>query len=104
MVATQTCLISVSGVTISHFVRLGWSSGFAAQILGLQALVRAVATGICGWMTKRYDPKAMLVPGLVAEGLGIVLLAFHRNGWSAYAFIPVYGVGWSGRASPSPCF
>lgn len=40
MVATQTCLITVAGVTPSHFARLGWPVGFAAQLLGLQGLER----------------------------------------------------------------
>ena len=95
MVATQTCLITVSGVTPAHFARLGWPVAFAAQILGLQGFVGTISTGISGWLTERFDPKAMLVFGLLSEGLGVALLAFANNIWIAYAFVPIFGIGWS---------
>lgn len=95
MVATQTCLITVSGITPSHFARLGWSAGFAAQILGLQGFVGTLATGVSGWLTERFNPKAVLVFGLLSEALGVAVLAFARSTWTAYAFVPVFGIGWS---------
>ncbi|MDB5396719.1 MAG: transporter [Rhodospirillales bacterium] len=95
MVATQTCLITVSGVAPSHFARLGWSAGFAAQILGLQGFVGTLATGVSGWVTERFNPKTMLVFGLLSETLGMVLLALAKSTWMIYAFVPAFGIGWS---------
>jgi MFS family permease len=95
MVATQTCMITVAGVTPSHFARLGWPAGFAAQALGLQGLVGTLATGISGRLSERFDPKAMLVFGLLSETVGIAALAFANNAWMAYAFVPMFGIGWS---------
>jgi MFS family permease len=95
MVVTQTCLITVSGITPSHFARLGWPAGFAALILGLQGFVGTVATGISGWLTERFNPKAMLVFGLLSEASGTAVLAFAKSPWIAYAFVPVFGIGWS---------
>ncbi len=95
MVATQTCMITVSGITPSHFARLGWSAGFAAQILGLQGLVGTLATGVSGWLSERFDPKSVLVFGLISEALGMAILAFGNSTWMAYVFVPVFGIGWS---------
>jgi cyanate permease len=95
MVATQACIVTVSGVTAPHLAKLGWSAGLAARILGLQGLVGTAATGISGWLTERHDPKRMLVAGLLAEALGMVLLAFAQSPWMIYVFVPAFGIGWS---------
>jgi MFS family permease len=95
MVATQTCMITVSGVTPAHFARLGWSAGFAAQILGLQGFVGTLATGVSGWLTERFNPKSMLAFGLVSEAFGMLALAFANSAWVAFAFVAIFGVGWS---------
>lgn len=95
MVVTQTAIITVSGVTPSHFARLGWPDDFAARMLGLQALIGTVATGISGWLTERYDPKLILAVGLLAESIGMMLLAFADSVWLGYGFTLSFGVGWS---------
>jgi MFS family permease len=95
MVLTQTCMITVSSVTPSHFARLGWSAGFAGTILGLQGLVGTVATGISGWLTERVEPRLMLGAALIAEAVGMVILGFADRTWMMYAFVIVFGVGWS---------
>ena len=95
IVATQACMLVVAGVAAPHFVQRGWSVDFAARILGLQGLVGAVATGASGWLTERYDPKLVLAAALLAEAAGVVLLAFAHAVWMIYAFVPVFGVGWS---------
>lgn len=95
MVATQTCLITVAGVTPSHFARLGWPVGFAAQLLGLQGFVGTLATGVSGRLSERFNPKVMLVVGLLSLAGGVAALAFANSAWAAYAFVPMFGVGWS---------
>jgi MFS family permease len=95
LVTTQTGLITVSSVASSHFFRLGWPSGAAAEILGAQALVGTVATGISGWLTERVDPRRLHAVGLLAQAAGMLLLAFAQTGWPTYAFIFSFGIGWS---------
>ncbi len=95
MVATQTCMITISGITPAHFARLDWPAGFAARILGLQGLVGTAATGVSGWLTERFDPKAMLVFGLLSEMVGMAVLALAQSTWMAYLFVPAFGIGWS---------
>ena len=95
MVGTQFCTVTVSAVTVPHFANQGWSEEYAAQILGLQGLVGAVATGVSGWLTERYAPKLILAAGLVLETAGILLLAFAHSLWMTYAFVPIFGIGWS---------
>ncbi len=95
MVATQACTIMVSSVAPPHLAGLGWSGGFAAEILGLQGLVGTAATGVSGWLAEGRDPKRLLAGGLVAEAAGMILLAFAHNLWIAYAFVLVFGIGWS---------
>jgi MFS family permease len=95
MVATQICMITVAGVTPSHFARVGLPAGFAAQILGLQGVVGTLATAISGRLSERFDPKALLVFGLISEALALTALAYAGQSWTAYAFVPMYGIGWS---------
>ncbi len=95
MVATQTCIITVSAVTAPHFAQRGWSADFAAEILGLEGLIGTAMTGLSGWLTERRDPKGMLVAGLAAQAAGMVALAFAHSIWMAYAFALVFGIGWS---------
>ena len=95
MVLTQTCIITVSSVTASHFGHIGWSPTFAAEILGLEGLVGTVATGVSGWLTERCDPRLMLGAALVAEAAGMLLLGFADSVWMIYAFVLAFGLGWS---------
>jgi cyanate permease len=88
-------MITVSGITPSHFARSGLSAAFAAQILGLQGFVGTIATGVSGWLVERFDPKTVLVFGLLSQTLGMALLAFASSTWMAYAFVPAFGIGWS---------
>ncbi len=95
LVATQTGLVTVSSVASPHFYRLGWPGGAAAEILGAQALVGTVATGISGWLTERVDPRRLHAVALLAQAVGMLLLAFATTGWLTYAFILSFGIGWS---------
>jgi cyanate permease len=95
MVATQTCLITVSSVVAPHFARLGLSADFAAALLGFQALVGTAATGISGWLTGHVAPKRLLALGVLAQGAGLVLLVFASAPGVPYGFTIVFGVGWS---------
>ena len=95
MVATQACTIMVSAVAAPHLAQLGWSDSFAAQLLGLHGLVGTAATGVSGWLSERRDPRKLLAAALVAETLGMILIAFTHSLWTAYAFVVVFGIGWS---------
>jgi predicted MFS family arabinose efflux permease len=95
MVVTQTCIMTVSGVTPAHFSRLGWSAAFAARILGIQGLVGTIATGISGWLTERCDPRLMLGAGLLGQSAAMALLGFPQGAAWMYLFALVFGLGWS---------
>lgn len=95
LVATQTGLVTVSSVISSHFHRLGWPAGVAADLLGAQAFVGTLATGISGWLTERIDPRRLHAGSLLAQAAGMLLLAFASPGWSIYAFVLSFGIGWS---------
>ena len=95
MVGTQFCTITVSAVAVPHFAKAGRSAEYAAQILGLQGLVGSIATGAAGWLTERHAPKLILAAGLIFEASGTVLLAFAHRLWMTYAFVPIFGIGWS---------
>jgi len=95
MVGTQFVKLVVSADIVPHFASRGWSAEYGAQILGLHGLVGAVATGISGWLTERWEPKLLLAGALVLETLGMLLLAFAHSIWMAYLFVPVFGIGWS---------
>ena len=95
MVGTQFCTVTVSAITVPHFANAGWSAEYAAQILGLQGLVGSIATGVSGWLTERYEAKFILAVGLLMEAAGTLLLAFAHSLWMTYAFVPIFGIGWS---------
>jgi cyanate permease len=95
MVATQACTIMVADVAPPHLAQLGWGDGFAAQILGLQGLVGAAATGASGWLAERRDPRLLLGLGLIAEMAGMGLIAFAHSLLAAYAFVVIFGIGWA---------
>jgi MFS family permease len=95
MVGTQLCMVTVSAIAVPHFANLGWSPDYAARILGLQGLVGSIATGVSGWLTARYEARLILAAGLLAEAAGTLLLAFAHSLWMTYAFVPVFGIGWS---------
>ncbi len=95
MVATQLCVTTVSGVTPPHMVGLGGTADFAAAMLGLQALIGTVATGASGWLSERMDARRMQAVGLLAEALGMGLLAYGKIGWPSYAFALMFGIGWA---------
>jgi predicted MFS family arabinose efflux permease len=93
MVATQTCLITVSGIITPHLVRLGWTSGFAARMLALQAFVGTLATGVSGWLGERHDPRLLVTGGLLAQATGMLLLAFAADAWINAGFAVAFGIG-----------
>jgi MFS family permease len=95
MVGTQFVKLIVSADIVPHFAARGWSAEHGAQILGLHGLVGALATGISGWLTERYEPKLLLAGALALEALGMLLLAFADSLWMTYAFVPIFGIGWS---------
>ncbi len=95
MVGTQFVKLVVSADIVPHFADIGLSAEYGAQILGLHGLVGAVATGVSGWLTERYDPKKLLAGALVMEALAMLLLAFGHGLWMTYAFVPLFGIGWS---------
>lgn len=94
MVGTQFVKIIVSADIVPHFAKIGLSVD-GAQILGLHGLVGAAATGVSGWLTERYEPKLLLAGALAMETISMLLLAFGNTPWTAYAFVPLFGIGWS---------
>jgi MFS family permease len=95
IVGTQFVKLVVSADIVPHFAAQGWSAEYGARILGLHGLVGAVATGVSGWLTERYEPKFLLAGALLLETLGMLLLAFAHSLWMTYAFVPIFGIGWS---------
>lgn len=95
MVGTQFVKLVVSADIVPHFAARGWPADHGAQILGLHGLVGAIATGISGWLTERWEPKLLLAGGLALETFAMLLLAFAHELWMTYLFVPVFGIGWS---------
>lgn len=93
LVVTQACVVTVESVTAAHFAARGWSSGYAAWMLGLQGLIGAVATGASGFLTRHAPPKRMLTASLVLEALGMVLLAVAQGPWAVWGFAIAFGIG-----------
>lgn len=93
MVATQMCVVAVASVTPAHLATRGFAPSFAAQALGAQGLLGALATGLSGFLTRLLPPRRMLTAALLCEAAGMLLLATAGARWQVYGFVPGFGIG-----------
>ncbi|MGV2290474.1 TCR/Tet family MFS transporter [Trinickia sp. YCB016] len=93
-------LISLVGQTYSTvwvlFVedRFGWTATEVGLSLGAFGALVALAQGFAvGPVTRRLGERGTLLVGIVCEAAALLVLAFARAGWIAFAVIPLLAFG-----------
>lgn len=80
--------------------RFGWDTrtvGLSLAAFGaLSALAQAFGTGP---VTRRFGERRSLILGLVADGVGYLMVALAARGWMAFAALPLLALG--GVAQPA---
>lgn len=107
-VAFAICGATTNGLIGIHFIPSAHDHGMAATTAaGLLAAVGVfdiVGTIASGWLTDRFDPRALLVAYYLFRGLGLLLLpslladAVHP---SMVLFIVIYGLDWVATVPPT---
>jgi MFS family permease len=95
MIATQLCLLTVSGVAPAHLAALKWPADAGSQFLGAEGLIGTFGTACAGWFAHRIHPRTMQAASLVALAAGVALLAHATSKLVLMAASITFGLGWS---------
>ncbi len=95
LVASQTCVMTIASIAPAHLVSFGWTVEIAARLLALQGFVATIATGISGFLTRRFAPRTMLISALLAGTVAMLLFAYPYGWYSLIAFALLFGLSWS---------
>ncbi|WGX97219.1 MFS transporter [Nocardioides sp. L-11A] len=106
--AFAICGATTNGLIGIHFIPSahdhGMSATTAAGLLAVVGVFDIVGTVASGWLTDRFDPRALLVAYYLFRGLGLLLLpslladAVHP---SMVLFIVIYGLDWVATVPPT---
>ncbi|MBM7518005.1 MFS transporter [Nocardioides nitrophenolicus] len=106
--AFAICGATTNGLIGIHFIPSahdhGMSTTTAAGLLAVVGVFDIVGTIASGWLTDRFDPRALLVAYYLFRGLGLLLLpslladAVHP---SMVLFIVIYGLDWVATVPPT---
>ncbi|TQK69125.1 MFS transporter [Nocardioides sp. SLBN-35] len=106
--AFAICGATTNGLIGIHFIPSahdhGMSATTAAGLLAVVGVFDIVGTIASGWLTDRFDPRALLVAYYLFRGLGLLLLpslladAVHP---SMVLFIVIYGLDWVATVPPT---
>lgn len=107
-VAFAICGATTNGLIGIHFIPSahdhGMSTTTAAGLLAVVGVFDIVGTIASGWLTDKYDPRALLVAYYLFRGLGLLLLpqlladSVHP---SMVLFIVIYGLDWVATVPPT---
>ncbi len=74
--------------------RFGWNTAIAGLSLAAYGAVHAVAQAfVTGPWVRWLGERRALLLGLLADGLGLVLLGLATQGWMAFALVPFFAAG-----------
>ncbi len=77
-------------VFYSHLVEVfSWGRGEAAVAQSISFVMYMVFVPIIGTLIDRFDPRKVVVLGVIICGIGLVLCAFIKNLWTLYIY---YGI------------
>lgn len=107
-VAFAICGATTNGLIGIHFIPSahdhGMASTTAAGLLAVVGIFDIVGTIASGWLTDKFDPRALLVAYYLFRGLGLLLLpqlladSVHP---SMVLFIVIYGLDWVATVPPT---
>jgi MFS family permease len=88
------------GVYLAELQRsLGWSGTLIATASTLSFLISSVLAIFISDLLARYEPRILVLCGVVALTASVVLLAFMSESWQLYVAYILMALGWSGMGT-----
>ena len=75
--------------------QFGWSRAFTSAAVSLQRTESGLISPFVGWFIDRFGPRIVMLAGIVATGLGFVMLSRINSLWQFYLAFTVITVGLS---------
>jgi sugar phosphate permease len=103
----MVCGLSTTGLVQTHFISAAHDHGISATTAGtylaLIGVFDVVGTIGSGWLTDRYDPRALLFGYYLLRGLSLFVLdpALTVEGGSLAGFMVFYGLDWVATVPPT---
>ncbi len=86
---------------LSHAVEHGFDSAMAADAIVLMGMMNIVGTLASGWLSDRYDNRALLALYYTFRAISIAFLPFVVNTFGLAIFAAVYGLDWIATVPPT---
>ncbi|HAL46272.1 MAG: MFS transporter [SAR202 cluster bacterium] len=77
---------------VEHF---GWGKAITGAAVSLQRTESGLISPFVGWFIERFGPRNVMLFGVIATGLGFILLSRINNLWQFYAAFAIITVGLS---------
>lgn len=94
MLVVQTVVTTIHSVLVAHVAGLGAGTAPGAWAMSMVALTGTVSKGITGRIAERYDPRRLMVGGLVLTAAAMAMLCLTATPAWAIASAFVFGIGW----------
>lgn len=86
---------------LSHAVEHGFDSAVAADAIVLMGMMNIVGTMASGWLSDRYDNRALLAVYYTFRAISIAFLPFVYNTLGLGIFAAIYGLDWIATVPPT---
>lgn len=73
--------------------QFGWSRAITAAAVSLQRTESGLISPFVGWFIDRFGPRIVMLVGIVATGLGFIMLSRINSLWQLYVAFTVITVG-----------
>lgn len=94
LTVVQTVVTATHSILVAHVANLGHGAASGAFAMSLLAFAGTGTKGITGAMCERVPPRAILIAGLVLQGLAMGLLAQAPGVVVAMGASALFGAGW----------
>lgn len=102
------CGMSTNGLIATHFVPAAHDHGMptttAAGLLAVVGIFDVAGTVLSGWLTDRWDPRALLLAYYALRGVGLMTLPLLLGPTpvpSIWVFVVIYGLDWVATVPPT---
>jgi predicted MFS family arabinose efflux permease len=86
---------------LSHAIEHGFESAAAANAIVLMGMMNVVGTLTSGWLSDRYDNRALLALYYTFRAISIAFLLFVADLFGLAVFAVVYGLDWIATVPPT---
>jgi len=79
----------------------GWTYAMVSVAFSLRSVEEGLAAPLVGFLVDRFGPRKLLLPGMIAMGLGSVLLSRTSSLWTFYAYFAIIILAFSFTGGPA---